>query len=116
MTTDNRYNGWTNYETWLCALWMDNSAGDYGYWTEQAQEAWDGTDEDSEDRVNDAITALADAMKSSFEDAQADLAGVTGFWADMLSAAMSEVDWYEIASHKIEDVDKPEPETEDANG
>ena len=20
------YNGWTNYETWQCALWLDNDA------------------------------------------------------------------------------------------
>ena len=25
MTTDSKYNGWTNYETWAFALWVDNS-------------------------------------------------------------------------------------------
>ena len=33
-------------------------------------------------------------------------------FADLLGAALSEVDWYEIAEHYIEDVDKEEPEPE----
>jgi hypothetical protein len=32
-------------------------------------------------------------------------------WADLLGAAMSEVNWYEIASHYIADVDKDEQES-----
>ena len=26
------YNGWTNYETWLVKLWMDNDEGSYRHY------------------------------------------------------------------------------------
>ena len=39
MTENNRtYNGWSNYETWAVALWLDNERGSYEYWREQAAE------------------------------------------------------------------------------
>ena len=25
--SDRKYNGWTNYETWVTKLWMDNDEG-----------------------------------------------------------------------------------------
>ncbi len=38
-TIDNRYNGWTNYETWAVSLWIDNDQATQMYWTGQAVEA-----------------------------------------------------------------------------
>jgi hypothetical protein len=35
------YNGWTNYETWLVKLWIDNDEGSYHYWTERAREVYE---------------------------------------------------------------------------
>lgn len=29
MTTDTKYNGWTNYDTWLVPLWVDNEFESY---------------------------------------------------------------------------------------
>jgi hypothetical protein len=29
MTNDTTYNGWTNYETWKCALYLDNDYETY---------------------------------------------------------------------------------------
>lgn len=31
---DNRYQGWTNYETWAVKLWMDNEEPSYLHWKE----------------------------------------------------------------------------------
>lgn len=106
MSNDTKYNGWTNYETWLVNLWMDNEQGSSEYWNECAQEAYDNADSDTSfTREERATLNLADTMKDEHEEAQPE---VTGLWADMMNAALSEVNWYEIAEHYIEEVDKEE--------
>ncbi len=35
---DKTYNGWSTYETWAVALWLDNERSSYDYWREQARE------------------------------------------------------------------------------
>lgn len=95
--THKEYNGWTNYETWLLKLWQDNDEGDQEYWREQAEECV------KVDGRRDAVISLADIMKDHYESAASDLVGVTGFWSDLMGAALSEVNWHEIAEHWIEE-------------
>ena len=107
------YNGWYNYETWLLNLWIDNDGDSQGYWNDSAQEAYDHAKADrtftQEER---AKLDLANAIKEHFEEAEADIlerAGIqSSFWADMLGAALSEVNWYEIASHMLDGVENEE--------
>ena len=89
---EKKYNGWTNYETWLVNLWMDNDYGSVDYWNEVAEEVWDEDDPDKSQRE------LAKRMKEQIMEGQPEL---TGLYADMLNAAFSEVDWDEIASHYL---------------
>lgn len=102
------YNGWTNYETWLVKLWMDNDQGSYLMFQEQAEEHY---------RRNgmDDISDLADSIKEAHEEM---LPEVEGFAAGLLNAAMSEVNWYEIAESLLNDakevVGEDEEETEEA--
>lgn len=104
------YNGWFNYETWLVKLWIDNEEGSSRYWDETAQEVYDESSADrSFTRDERAALTLSDRLKDEFEEAQPE---VTGFWADLLNAAMSEVNWHEIAEHYVADVEKEEVETE----
>ena len=35
--SEDGYNGWKNYETWLVALWLDNERETYEYWREEAR-------------------------------------------------------------------------------
>jgi hypothetical protein len=42
--SDQEYNGWTNYETWLVNLWMDNDPGSQDYYRETAKEMYDAAE------------------------------------------------------------------------
>lgn len=108
------YNGWKNYETWNVALWIDNDQGSYSERCEMAQRAWDEAEQDDkEDQLNDAKRALADSLKDWIEEMNP-LASDASVFADLLGAALGEVDWYEIAENFLEDVEKPEPEPAEA--
>jgi len=112
MATHKEYNGWFNYETWLVKLWIDNEEGSCRYWDSTAQEVYEEAEADSPfTRDEQAVLTLADRLKDEFEEMQPE---VTGFWADLLNAAMSEVNWHEIAEHYIADVEK-EVEEEEAS-
>lgn len=99
MTT--KYNGWTNYETWLVNLWIDNDEGSQRFW-QLLRRATDALESNEED-PNGAESDLADALKESFEDQAEAMTEVTGFWADLINSALGEVNWDEIAEHMIAD-------------
>lgn len=102
-TTEKGYNGWTNYETWNCKLYIDNDQGSQEYWREQAQAAYDNAKADKTfTRIERAALDLKDTLKNEFEE---NTPTVTGFYADLLNAALSEVNWYEIAISLIEDAE-----------
>src|SRR5690242_4935689 len=99
------YNGWSNYETWLVKLWMDNEEGDYNYWVDSTRRAYEDAEEDQTfTRVENAAFALAKELKDSHENiAEEQGVPTTGFIADLFNAAMSEVNWHEIATSLLED-------------
>lgn len=89
------YNGWTNYETWCMALHMGNDESLQRCFERAAVEAVQDVG------VGDAVPVLADRLEEWHKDAMPEVSGV---FADLLNAAMSEVNWYEIARHYIEAV------------
>jgi len=113
--SDKKYNGWANYETWAVKLWIDNDQGNYEAWNERAREAWEGTGDKMPnqfmDHESNARSTLAGWLKDE-HDEQSDhpiFEAANGtVYADLLNAALSEVDWYEIASSLLEE-NKPEP-------
>lgn len=98
------YNGWKNYETWAVKLWIDNEQGSYEYWREQTREAWKQADGPkaytSETRRRRALCILSDMLNDQHAAVRPE---ITGVFADLLGAALSEVDWYEIAEHMLDD-------------
>lgn len=98
------YNGWSNYETWNVALWIDNEQGSYSDTRQWAQEAFDNACGSVEDRKDEAKSVLAAQLKDWIEEMNP-LAGNASMFSDLLSAALSEVDWYEIAEHYLSEVD-----------
>ncbi len=83
------YNGWTNFETWCVSLWIDNDPGSY----EMAREIIKGVQS-----IGDAAEALQDWIE---EDNP--LQDQASLYADLLNAALRQVNWYEIVeSYKDE--------------
>ena len=104
MTTTTTYNGWTNYETWNIALWLGNEEPSYRYWRSVTQECWEEAEADAVfTQQENARIALADRLRDEITEANP-LAGEAAMWSDLLAAALSEVNWYEIAENWLEDV------------
>ena len=102
MTISTTYNGWTNYETWLVALWLDNEQQSADYWRQEAIEQ-DGSDARpyGPGSYSDAAVGLAEALQ---ENTEALLEDVHGLAADLMRAALSQVEWREIATNLLDSV------------
>jgi hypothetical protein len=89
--THKEYNGWYNYETWLVNLWLTNDEGT----VEWLQEGLG---------VNSTVYEYAEGLKDAVtsEDFMPSL-GECSLQADLLGAALSEVNWYELAEHYVAD-------------
>ena len=103
-----KYNGWTNYETWDCKLWIDNEQSSQAYWREVAQEAKANPIENEYMTLERCIVnALADNMKEQFEEqAEAWMKDQASFFADIFNAGLGRVNWHEIAESLIEELDE----------
>lgn len=101
--SDNSYNGWKNYETWAVNMWLVNDEESYNSTLELAREVLD-EHADDEDWVT--ASALADSLKELVDELP-EIESVTEqatMACDLLRAALSEVDWYEIAQSYLDDV------------
>ena len=83
---------------------MDNDGGSSDYWRDRAREILAEAKRIPSDTftpAEDATIGLSDEIKCQHEEAQPE---VTGVFSDLLNAAMSEVNWHEIAEHYVSDV------------
>jgi hypothetical protein len=101
--TKKDYNGWHNYETWNCALWIGNDQG---------------TDSDARMIVEDnekkgiADGSTASALKEWVEENMLPDLGAS-FAADILGAAVEEINFQEIVENLASDIEWPEDEEEE---
>ncbi len=99
---DKEYNGWTNYETWNVALWLGNEQGSERYWASEAEDRFrEAESSRSFTREDRAALDLAEQLKNEIEETAPELGA--SMFSDLLSAALSEVNWLEIARHYIDD-------------
>lgn len=96
--TEQTYQGWDNYETWVAHLWMTNEEGTYNTCMEMARLARKA----SEDRV-DVLIDLVEQLRSFFTD---DAPNLQGLYADLLTHAIGKINWWEIANAFIESVEE----------
>jgi hypothetical protein len=106
MKISDTYNGYANYETWAVALWLGNEEGTYRYWREAAAEAKEEAPRcwQVRERIwpadRAAVFRLAGRIKEDLTEAAPE---IEGLYADLLHAALSEVDWHEVAETFLED-------------
>lgn len=108
-TEDKTYNGWTNYETWAVGLYLDGNydgEGTYRYVLELVGEAAQAFNADNVEagiwtEADARKFAVEDALKSWFEETLPELDGIA---ADLLGAATSEINWLELAQHKLDEI------------
>lgn len=77
------YNGWTNYETWLVALWLNNDQASYN--ALGALKAGDASEHRKAESLEELVRELYE-----FEP--------VGIVADLVNSAFGRVDWVEIVT------------------
>jgi hypothetical protein len=97
--TNKTYNGWTNYETWLTNLWIDQDS----YATETISNICLGLMGSWEDK-DDIDWRLGDSIKDIIEEWVDSAEIANGFILDMLRGAISEVNFREIAGHYYDEL------------
>ena len=106
--TKKEYNGWTNYETWLVNLWIDSTEGGQTYWIDRAREVvLEASEADNFFTLGERATLdLSKAMEEEYKSVAGEVLlpafASSSVWCDLLNAALSEVNWHEIAEHMIE--------------
>ncbi len=97
------YNGWSNYPACNINLWINESEGNYNYWTEKANEIVYKKRKD----LKRAVRQLENELKEYFEKNKPEL---NGSYSDLLTFILASVDWTEIAEYFIEQVEFEEIE------
>lgn len=101
---DTTYNGWRNYETWCVIMWMDNEQGSQEFFRGQAKEMYEGAAATAMwTREESAWFHFADWLKDWHEENRPEMP-TCGLYYDLLSGALSAVNWDEIARHYIDAV------------
>lgn len=100
------YNGWTNYETWLANLWLDQDS----YATEEISNVCLGLMGSWEDK-SDVDYRLAEHIENMMQEWIDNAPCSDGFVTDLISAAFQQINFREIAGHfydELKDLEEQE--------
>ena len=87
--TNTTYNGWSNRETWVVNLWLNNEPYSYDM-LQHIIKAFDTVSEQAEEREN------------YVRNDDNSLTGEASMWSDLLSTSLGRVNWYEIIQNNQE--------------
>ena len=97
----NKYNGWTNYETWNFNLWITNNEGDYRHALQLTKDSINKYELSK--KLESWAVEMADDVLSTCEY-------TIGFIIDMVNSSIKEVNFYEVAEHLWDEVHDEEEE------
>lgn len=80
------YNGWSNRETWLASLWLNNDEYSYELLLAACKR-------------RTSVFERADWLEKQLRDQLDDEAGVASMWSDLLSTAFYRINWVEVIEH-----------------
>ncbi len=86
-TVTTEYNGWSNYETWLVSLWLNNEECYY----HELQDIL--RDYEGQERIEELEQACRFIVERHDD---------TGLRADLINAVLSRVNWQEIVENNLE--------------
>lgn len=101
-----RYNGWSNYQTWNVHLWLSNDENAYRAWRRSAAECWEAADPEPSfgTRSDEARRTLADRIRDSVVDDHP-LVDSPSMYSDCLTFVLQGVEWEAVADAFLESVD-----------
>ena len=104
-----RYNGWSNRETWAFNLWMSNDQGSYEMVREMAEESYqEALDDDCKYLTTEqlAISNMADKLKDYLDLLRDEIAGESREVRMMLDDIGSSwrIEFREVAENEIGDL------------
>lgn len=91
------YNGWPNRETWTVNLYLRNDKTSSDHWKERAKEVGMPADPRGV-RCNKLAKEMQESMEADFDDVTAG-----SIYRDLVTSALSKVDWYRISESWIDE-------------
>jgi len=79
-----KYNGHSNYQTWVTELWMDNDQNSQLFWLDMAKQY-------------DNVADLSRYLKFYYEE-ENPVKETSGVFADLMQYQLDAINWDEIAS------------------
>ena len=77
------YNGWSNRETWLAGLWLNNDEASYALLLEAGRQG-----EEPFDRADWLERQLREQLEDTMDEAS--------MWCDLINTAFNRINWVEV--------------------